>query len=799
MGRTSWRSLARSPVLTLTIVGTLGVGIGAATALFTVVRGVLLEPLPYPDADRLVQLWETNPDVDDELHGPSPWNFVDWEEAAGSFDGMAAWFRTSGTYRTESWVEEIRSAQVTADFFRTLGVAPQIGRDFRPEEVQRFGPLMLSHRLWLRRFGGDPNVVGQSIIASGGSYEIVGVMPPGFAYPDESVEAWVAWNMPTSYEGNLEARTWRFLGGVARLADGTSMESAEAELDGIALRLADAWPTMNRGWGVEVTSLHEDTVGHARGSLLLAFGAVLFTLLIACANVANLLLTRLPDRLAEVRIRQALGASAGRIASEGIAEGLWLGLAGTVLGLVLASGLVELLVAVDAGSIPRLAELSLDAPVFAFAALLSFGASLACICLPLAISLFGGGGSLAGSATRVAGARWHGVARETFVGAQMAITLVLLAGAGLFALSFQRLSSVDPGLDVEGVAAFRVSLDAEEGNTARTVTYYDGLLDAVEAVPGVSMAGASQTLALNPIGNDFQRPYRPEGSELVSGDAPTVQMRIITRGYVETMGMRLREGTVLPEEAGLGDPLVALVNHTLAERLWPNGGAVGSHLEIDFREGWQPYRVTGVVEDVRHYGLRTPPVPEVFLSHAQVPYLAMNVVARTEGDPALLFEPLRAAVLGHVPMQPAHDFVSMEELLASSTSEEAFLALVLTLFSGLGLLLATTGVYGVLAFSVGQRRREIGVRMALGADPSGVARAVVLRALAISALGVGVGLLGVWTVRDVMGSLLYSVSATEPLPIAGVASLLVGVATLAAWAPARRAASVAPAEALRPE
>ena len=795
--RHALRQLRRSPLLSGVVVLTLALGIGANVALFGLIRSVLLQPLPYPDADELVQLWETGPDPDAERLGPSPLNFVDWAAEAESFESATAWYLTSGTYRTEEWVEEIRSAQVTADFFRTLGVEPLLGRGFRAEEVTGYGPVVLSYGMWQRLFGGDPTVVGRSIVSSGNSYEIVGVMPPDFHFPDPSVETWVAWSLPAVYAHRPETRTWRFLNGTARLRDQGTVESAQDELSGIAASLEDRYPGTNRGWGAAVTSLHDDTVGGVKATLWLAFAAVGLVLLVACTNVANLLLARVPKRMAEVGLRQAMGATRGRIARELLAENLILGGLAAVVGLGVGAALLEGLVALDAGGIPRLSEVRLDASVFAFAAMAGITTSVLFGAAPLVQLLSSRTGASFG--LRVTSTRGHVALREAFVGTQTAFAVVLLAGAALFATSLTRVRAVDPGIDPAGVATFRVSLDPLEGGEGGTVRYYDALLDAVRSVPGIASAGAAQTLPLDPVAGDFRRPYRAPGSTVASGDAATVQMRIVTPGYPETMGMTILEGETLPDAAGTGGERVALVNETLARTLWPDGRRAGEVIEIDFREGWMPYRVVGIVRDVKHYGLRAPSGPEVYLAHHQIPYLAMSIVARTSGDPEASFGALRQAVLDHRPVQPPHNFVSMEALVGDSMAEERFFSVLFTVLSAIGLTLASTGIYGVIAYWVSHRRREIGIRMAVGAEPARVVGAIVRRALLVSGAGLVVGLLAVWTLGGWVEGLLFGVSPTEPAAVLGVAVVLAVVSALAAWMPARRAAWIPPSDALRAE
>lgn len=797
--RAAVRGVVRAPLLALVIVGTLGLGIGANVALFSVVRGVILRPLPYPEPASLVQLWERNPDVDDARHGPSPWNFDDWHGAAPAIERSAAWYMTSATYRTDEWAEEVRSARVTGDFFRTLGVEPTLGRDFDPDEITGVGPVMLSHGGWQRLFGGDPSVVGRTISVGGSSLRIVGVMPRGFAFPDPSVEAWLAWNIPATYAGDPDVRTHRFLSVVGRLAPGQSVAVAEEQLDQIAAGLAEVYPQMNRGWDVEVSSLHEDVVGDTRSTVWLAFAAVSFILLIACANVANLLLARVPTRVREIGIRTTLGASRGRIAAEVALEHLVLGVASGLVGLAVGRLFLEFLVRLDAGRIPRLEEVSVDGAVFAFTAVVAVLTSLLFGAAPLSQLLAGREPRGMRSGVRTTASASQRRVRELFVGTQIAMVMVLLSGAGLFATSLERLTAVDPGLEPEGVAAFRVSLDRGAGSAETTVDYYRTLLDAIEGEPGVVSAGAAQTLALSPISNDFDRPYRPAGATTESADASTVQMRIVTDRYVETMGMTLLDGTTFDGTDALDDPLVAVINETLARRLFPDGNAVGQTFELDFRGGWFPYRVVGVVRDVRHYGLRGDLVPEIFLAHSQMPYLAMHVVVKTTGEPEALFGRLREIVLAQLPRQPPHGFVALDGLVRASTAEERFLSVLLTLFAAVGLTLACTGVYGVVAYTVTHRRRDIGVRMALGAQPGGVVRDVVVHTARLALVGVAVGCVVVFVGGPIVESLLYEVSPGDPRPTLAVAALLLVVAGTSAWLPARKAARIAPSEALRPE
>ena len=789
-------ALRRAPGLAGAVVTTLGVAIGAVVAFFAVFRAVLLEPLPYPHAEELVRLWETNPEVDSDLHGPSPLNVLDWRAGATRLEEVSAWFVTSAAYRGPFGVEQIRTAQVGDGFFEALGVEPALGRPFQVVPGQELGAVVLSHRAWRRLFGGDPAVVGAVIEADGRRHTVSGVMPEGFAFPDESIDVWMAWSLDAVYSGRPETRSWRFLGALGRLAPNATVDDAEVELDALAGVLAERHPEANDGWGVEVVSLRDDVVGEARAPLLVALVAVSFILLIACANVANLLLARVPGRVRELATRQALGASRGRLMRELLVEHLSLSALAGLLGVWFATFLLDLLVAVDAGRIPRLEEATIDPGVLLFAVGVTLVTGLVFGLVPSLRSLSAGAAEALRSGARAepAGA---GRTRELFVATQVAVTVVLLVGAGLFGASFARLVEQDPGLDTRGVATFRVALGEDAAGDGGTARYYEGLLDRIRDLPGVEAAGAAQTLPMHPVGNDFFRPYRAVGSETSAAGSSTVQMRIVTPGYAEAVGLRLLDGQAISEQARAGEPLVAMVNSTLAQRLWPRGGAVGSSFEIDFRGGWQPYRVVGVVGDVKHYGLRASVRPEVYLAHAQAPYLAMSVAVRTAGDPDAMTDALRAAVLAHVPAQPPHDFVSLAELAEASVADERFLSLLLGLLAVIGVGLATTGVYGVIAYTVGHRRREIGIRLALGARPGALVRSILLRALGVAGAGLGAGLVIALGLARSVEELLFGVSPYDPRAVGGAALLLLAAAAAAALLPARRAASVPPTEAMR--
>ncbi|NNM32726.1 MAG: FtsX-like permease family protein, partial [Gemmatimonadetes bacterium] len=624
--RFALRTLRRAPVFTTTAALILALGMGSTIALYSLVAGVLIQPLPYADAEELVLVWESGEGDGQDRQGPSPLNVIDWREASTSFTDLAAWYLTSGTFRGDDIVEENRSAQVTTSFFRVLGVAPQLGRDFAEEEGAPYGPVILSHSFWQRVFGGDPSAVGRSMELSGVRYEIVGVMPPGFAFPDPTVEYWMAWDLRSVYGGRPETRTWRFLRTVARLSPGQSVEAAQAELSTVQASLAERFPAENRGWEVAVTPLQDEVVGQARPTLWMAMGAVGALLLLACANVANLLLAQAAHRGREMAVRQAVGAGRPQLVRQLVVENLVLASVSGVLGIVFGWGLIALVKHLDPGQIPRLAEVSFNAPVLGFAVGLVFLTSLLFGIAPAAQLVLRRGQSSAPVPGRVVG-QGRELVRRGLVALQIGLALALLVSAGLFAQSLERLQEADLGFASTGALTFRVSLDADQIDGAGDISrYYEQLLDRIRVLPGVVSTGAAQTLPINPVGNDFARPYRPLGSTATPADAPTVALRIATADYLTAAGMRFLSGGPFSAALGEGDPRVAVVNETLAQRLWPDRDPVGESFEIDFREGWRPYRVVGVIADVRHAGPRRAVVEEAYLSQNQSPYLAMSVV-----------------------------------------------------------------------------------------------------------------------------------------------------------------------------
>lgn len=791
--RFALRALRRSPRFSFGVIATLSVGLGSSLLLFSLVDAILLRSLPFPEAERLVALWESHPESGRLKEAPSPQNFVDWERETSGFSFMAAGYLTSTTVRRGELVEETRSALVTADFFRVLGVEPALGRNFRQDEGEARGPVMLSHAFWSRAFGADPAVVGSTVDVDGVSYEVAGVMPEGFTYPSPSVEFWTASDFSIVYADRPETRTWRFLDVVARVAPEVSQGSAERELAAVHRSLVEAHPEANRGWTTTVTPLRSEIVGGIAGTLWTGFGGVAVLLLLACANVANLLLARAPLRARELAVRQALGATRGRLVRQLVIEHLTLAAAASVAGWALAMGLLEGLARLEAGRIPRMDEVGFDLRIALFAGLLVIATSLAFGVAPIA--------ELLGPDRRLRASRSvSGGVRQGLVMVQVALAFVVLMGAGLFLVTLQRVQDVDLGIDPAATLSFRVSLDPAEGSDGDIWRYYSRLLDALQELPEVEAVGASQTLPLDPVASDFTRPYRPVGSGTQPAEAASVALRIVTPGYIEATGMTVQKGRPVNGTEEAGGPLVAVVNRTLADRLWPGQDPIGQALDIDFRGGWAPYTVVGVVSDVRHAGPRVPVREEVYLSARQHPYLAMSVVMRVAtDDPHRLLPRVRAVVLAQPPGQPPYRFVGFDRLLRDATGAERLLATLSTAFALFAVLLSWSGIHGLVAFTVSRRTREYGIRLALGDRVGRLTRGLSGRTLRLAGAGVAVGAIALLFVSPTLRPQLFGVGPFDPRVLASVVTLVLAIAVGAALTSARSLATIEPAQALRSE
>src|SRR5215470_16044819 len=668
------RMLLKQPSFSLIAAVTLALGIGANTAIFSVVNAAMLRPLPYEHADRLVMIWDTNAERALDHERPAPGNYLDWKAQHQVFDGMAAWFQTSRTLRDEHDAEQVQVAQVAGDFFHILRTGVTAGRTFSPPEVagavynsangcvsgDRVAVISDGH--WRRRFGADPGIVGRTIQLDGQSWQVVAVLPPDFAIPNREVELWTPWNLTRLQN----ARDLRFLQVVGRLRDGVTLLQAQSQLDALAAASAQQYQKANKGWGVKLVLLQEEIVGRARTALLVLFGAVVFVLLIVCANLASLLLARASCRQREMSVRAALGASRLRLTRQLLTESLCFALAGGVAGVALAGWTIKLLVLLQPGNLPRLAEVAIDARVLVFAFAITVATGIVCGLAPvlqiagteLAVALKEGAGKGATNSFR----QQH--FRNLLVAFEIAAALVLLVGAGLLTRSFVRVLGINPGFEARNLLVMPILLDNNRYRTpAQSAAYYQSLLERLKSMPSVTAVGATTAMPMSELAGDFSRPYWREGEADPGGNAPKAGIRMVTPDYFKAMGTAVFKGRVFTEQDRPDTPPVIVVNETLARQVWPGEDAVGKRLVIWFNRGRFPYEVVGVARDTKFYGLKSQASPEVFFAHAQDPYLIMNVVVRTATSPQQFINQLRREVLALDPAQPAHSIITMEEMI----------------------------------------------------------------------------------------------------------------------------------------
>ncbi len=797
--RQALRGLAKRPGFVLTASVTLAAGIGATTALFSVIEAVLLRPLPYPEPESLVYLFEVQEDSGSERHGPSPANVLDWRRESRTLSQVAAWWVESTTLLGDSGheAEDVPSAMVTADFFDAVGVPPLLGRTFAPGEVASGERItVLSYELWQRRFGGEEAILGRDVRFRDASWRVLGVMPASFRTPgtlEGEVQLFKPWDFERDYAHHSGVpRDWRFLRAAARVAPGVLIRSAQTELEGIAEGIAAEYPATNRGWSVALVPVREVLVGRAEGALLVLAGAVLFLLLLACANVAGLLLVRASARGRELAVRTALGASRGRIARQLLFESALLAFAGGVLGVAIARAGVALLVRFQPGGIFRIEDTVLDSRVLGIALAASVAAGVLSGLAPAfqsatfapSESLKGSGGvvSLEGRRLRL---------RSALVVSEIALSVVLLVGTMLLLRSFGRVLQVDPGFDPENLLVVRMRLDDDKYRKGGAHHYYSELLSEIRSLPGVETAGGSTALPMDSVDVDFDRPFWRDGEPRPAGGGPGVRLRMTTTGYFETMRIPLLEGRIFDERDDRTKPRVLIVNETMARRTWRGESPVGKKLVLDYQDYQAAYVVVGVVGDTRFDGYRSQPAPEAYIPHAQNPYLPMNLVIRT-ATPLALAPAVRKAALALDPTEPVHSLETMSELAGSSLAQDRFSAVVMTVFGSIALLLATIGLYGVVAQSVSQRQREMGLRMALGADRRRILALVLGGGLRIAIAGAVLGVLGAILGGRFLTTVLFETSPWEPGAILLAVAVSMATVVLACSIPARRAARLDP-------
>ncbi len=793
------RTLRKSPVFTAVAFLTLALGIGANSAIFSLIDALLLRPLPFPQPDRLMLVWE-----DTSMFGlkDSPvalGNYTDWRAQNHVFQQMGATEQSSFRLTGGGEPIQVQGGLVTGSLFATLGVRPALGRLFREDEDQPGAArvAILSDGLWRRRFGGDPGMVGRTANINEEKYEIVGVMPPGFRFPDADNDLWAPAGTvhgPGDF-ANRGRHNWMV---AARLLPGMGRERANEEIHAIALRNARDYPRTNAGVGAFVAPLREHFVGETRPVLTVLAGAVAFVLLIACANIANLLLARASNRRREVAIRTAIGAGRGQIVRQLLTENLLLAVAGGVGGLALATWSLGFLERLVPRGMAAMTGLAVDGRVLGFTLLVSLVTG----------ALFGLAPALQNCRVNIhevlkqGGAR-HGTARgargvrRALVVSEVALAFVLLVGAALMIQTFSHLRGIDPGFRTKNILTLKTPLSAGKyGDAAKRAAYYDEVARRVTALPGVLSAGFTLGLPLAKKGwvNGFMIEGRaaPAGGQFFNAN-----YRVVTPGYLETMGVPLRAGRYLDPRDNASAPHVALINETMKRKFWPAESPLGKRFQFGSEDPW--VTVAGVVGDVRQAGLDAPPKPEMYLAAAQEPNAAPVLALRTAGDPAKLAAAVRREIRAVDQDQPVTELRTMEEVVDTEVFQRRVQMVLLSLFAVLAVLLASLGIYGVLAYLVAQRTQEIGIRMALGARPADVLFTVAGQGMAWSVIGIALGAVGAFAVSRVLSQLLFGVTATDPATFAAVAALLLLVASLASYIPARRAMKVDPILALREE
>ncbi|HXD34188.1 MAG TPA: ABC transporter permease [Pyrinomonadaceae bacterium] len=798
------RMLANKPAITVIAVIALALGIGASTAIFSVVNTVLLQALPYPNGPRLVMIWENNRVRSRERNVISAANFFDWREQNHVFEDMSAFY--AGRYNLTGLgnPEEVTGMAATPSFFALLGNRPLLGRTFTQEDGVRGKDdvAVLSYGFWQKHFGGDPNVVGKTFALDGVPQAVIGVMPPGFdffvqenAFVKKAPEFW----LPVAFGPNARVRSGRFMSAIGVLKPGVTITQARADMNALGVRLEEQYPDFNKGWGINLVPLHEQFAGNLKPALMILLGAVAFVLLIACANVANLLLARAVARQREFAIRAALGAGRLRIIRQLLTESLLLAVAGCVAGLALARWGIEVLLALSPPDLLSLTSVTMDKRVLGFAVLVSVLTSLIFGLLPALESSRqqtseslkeGGRGNTGGRSQR---------ALNWFVVAQVALSLMLLVGSGLMIKSLIRLQSVDPGFDRANVVTVAVSLPrAKYPESQQKIDFFKRLLTNVRQLPGVSSAGigSGPPFAGIPAGTRFTIEGRPA---VAASDEPVTDVRMVDQEYFKTLGIPLTKGRNFTDREVEKETHVVIINEAMARTHFANENPLGHRLTIQMKNENQPCEIVGVVGDVKWKALDVTPGPMVYWPQGELPDFPMMVVVKTKSEPTDLAAALQREVLAVDKDQPISEVRSMESLMADSISRTRFATLLLSVFAGVAFLLSSVGIYGVMSYSVTQRANEIGIRMALGATGSNVLSLVLRKGLVLTVNGVVLGLVGSFALTRLLTTLLFGVSATDPVTFVIVSVLLTGVAVLATYIPARRAMKVDPLVALRYE
>jgi putative ABC transport system permease protein len=793
------RTLVHSPIFTAVTVLSLALGIGANTAIFSVVNSLLLRPLPYPEPEQIVHVWHTPPQQSFpglDRFSVSPANYIDWKAQSSAFEQMAVYNYAGLSLSTGNDPLPLIGAAVSSDFFSVLRSNVMQGRIFSPDE-ERLGRdqvVVISHGLWQRALGANPNIIGQTLTLNSRSFTVVGIMPAGFEFPREA-ELWVplAWD-----DKERQVRSIHDYLVVARLKPNISPEQAQAEMSTISSRLEQQYPEENTGWGAVVIPLREDLVGDIRPALLVLFCAVGFVLLIACANVANLMLARGANRQKEMAVRIALGAGRARLVRQLLTESVLLAVAGGLLGLLLAVWGSRMLVRL--GSLPNSGDIGIDTWALGFTLLVSFAAGIIIGIVPaLQFTRTSISETLKQGAGRTGGSPIKQHTRKALVVSEVALSLVLLIGAGLMIRSFWKLQNVDPGFDTRnGLTMSVVLTPIRYPEPHQRLAFFDRAIEQIRAVPGVVAVGATTKIPLT--GGGSTQPFTIEGRPAAAiAEQPMAQTRYISPDYFRAIGIPLRQGRFFSDYDRDNSLPVIIISEAMARRFWPGENPIGRRLTPSFHPEQGAREIVGIVGDVKTSGMDVDSSAMMYLPYKQAALPFISFVVRTASNPESLVQPVSKAIYSIDKEQALTDVQTMDQVLMKSLSDRRFNMTLLLAFAGVALVLAAVGVYGVMNYTVTLRRRELGIRMALGAETMDVLRLVLRQGLTLTLIGVAAGLISAYALTRLMASLLYGVTATDYLTFITVPAVLIVVGLAASYVPARRATKVSPTIALRTE
>ena len=787
------RSLLKRPGFLVIAVSTLALGIGATTAMFTVVNSVLLRPLQFPEPERIVLFQGINPRQGINQSNMSVPDIVDWQQQSQSFEQIAA-FRGGDLFLSlGDETERVRAAGVSAGFFPLFKTNPISGRTFTGEDMKDDSLVVISHALWQRRFGGAPDVINRKITLSNEPATIIGIMPPGFTYPYDAAVWW-----PYQLNPAKERRENRSVEVVTRLKPGVSLAQAQTEMDTISQRLAQNYGESNSGWSVRLTELRESLVGKLRTSLLILLGAVAFVLLIACANVANLLLARAVSRQKEIALRTALGASRWRVVRQLLTESALLSVVSGVAGLALSLWLIKLLIAITPPNTPRLDEIRIDWRVFAFSlAVMVFAGLLFGLFPALQTSRPNLNETLKDSGQRGLETGGRNRVGSLLIVSEIALSFVLLAGAGLLIKSFMHLREINPGFNPDNVLTMRLALPwtkYKQGSPRAQI--YKQLVDQVKATPGVQSAAATLSLPLRGDNFNVGRGLIREGRPMTADQETNARYFAVTPDYFQTLQIPLKAGRTFTEQDTLDTTKVVIVNETMARTLWPGENPMGTRFTIWHDEKFAR-EVVGIVGDTKD-SLDEETGPQMYVPYAQDPtWGSLSLAVRTSGEPSALTNSVREAIRSVDKEVPSFNLKTMNDVVSTSAASRRVPMLLLSAFAGVAMLLAMLGIYGVTSYYVTQRTHEIGVRMALGAQIVDVLKLVLSRAMLLALIGIGIGVAGAVAVTRYLTTLLFGVKPIDTVTFIAVAVVLAAVVFVACLVPARRAAKIDPLEALR--